>query len=248
MKQTKSENFTSICWAILIALAIRTIIFEPYSIPSGSMKPNFLIGDYLFVSKYKYGISNTSIIFEPNLIKDRILDFEKPQRGDVIVFKPKHDQYGGFMDRIFGINYIKRLVGMPGDEIQVKSGVLHINGKSVDRKPAGTFTDPDDGTILNKYMETLPNNVSYYILEENDDNSWDNTGIYKVPEGHYFFMGDNRDRSADSRFMNGPIGFVPYDKLVGKAEMIIFSNPESIINITNFPMNFNSDRFFMKVK
>lgn len=248
MKQSKSENLMSILWAILIALIIRTVIFEPYSIPSGSMKPNFLIGDYLFVSKYQYGISNTSIIFEPPLIKGRILEFKNPQRGDVIVFKPKHDHYRGFMDRVFGINYIKRLIGMPGDEIQVKSGILYINGKAVDRKADGTFTDPDDGTILNRYIETLPNDVSYYILEENDDNTWDNTEVYKVPAGHYFFMGDNRDRSGDSRLMNGPIGFVPYDKLVGKAEMIIFSNPKSIVNLIDFPTSFDSDRFFKKVK
>ena len=245
--QSKLENFMSIIWAILIALLIRTVIFEPYSIPSGSMKPNFLVGDYLFVSKYQYGISNTSILFEPNLIKDRVLEFNQPERGEVIVFKPTHDHYASFMDRVFGINYIKRLIGLPGDEIQVKEGILYINGKMVDRKEAGTFTDTD-GSVLKRYVETLPNNASYYVLEKSDDNPWDNTGVYKVPAGHYFFMGDNRDHSIDSRFMNGPIGFVPHDKLVGRAEMVIFSNPESIINITKFPFNFNPTRFFVKVK
>ncbi len=210
------------------------------------MKPNFLIGDYIFVSKYQYGISNTSILFEPNLIKDRILEFKQPQRGEVVVFKPKHD-YGSFTDRIFGTNYIKRLIGLPGDEIQVKSGILYINGKMVDRKESGTFTDTN-GSILKRYIETLPNNTSHYILEESDNGPADNTEVYKVPEGHYFFMGDNRDHSIDSRFMSGPIGFVPHDKLIGRAEMIIFSNPESIINILKFVTGFNPERFFVKVK
>lgn len=241
------ENVMSILWALLIALLIRTIIFEPYSIPSGSMKPNFLVGDYLFVSKFQYGLSNTSILFEPNLIKKRILEFKQPERGEVIVFKPEHKHYNGLSDRILGINYIKRLIGLPGDEIQVKEGIVYINGKMLERKRAGTFTDTD-GSVLKKYIETMPNGVSYEILEESDDNPWDNTGIYKVPAGHYFFMGDNRDHSIDSRFTSGPIGFVPYDKLVGRAEMIVFSNKESIINISRFPFSFIPGRFFIMVK
>lgn len=246
-EKTKFENFISIVWAILIALAIRTLIFEPFSIPSGSMKPNFLVGDYLFVSKYPYGFSNTSILLEPNMIKDRILEFEKPKPGEVIVFKPSHDHYEAFIDRVMGINYIKRLIGMPGDKIQVKSGILYINNEPVKRKEAGIFVDTD-GSVLKKYIETLPNNVSYFILEESDNKPWDNTEIYIVPEGHYFFMGDNRDHSIDSRFMNGPIGYVPCDKLVGRAEMIIFSNPKSLLNLLEWPFSFNAGRFFVKVK
>ena len=129
----------------------------------------------------------------------------------------------------------------------MQKGILYINGKPVDRKEAGTFTDTD-GSVLKRYIETLPNNASYSILEENDDQPWDNTGVYKVPAGHYFFMGDNRDHSIDSRFINGAIGFVPHNKLVGRAEMIIFSNPKSIINITQWPFNFNPARFFVRVK
>lgn len=235
----KLESFVSILSAIFIALVIRTIIFEPFSIPSGSMKPNFLIGDYLFVSKYPYGISNASLLFEPNIIKDRIFEIDQPQRGEVIVFKSPYDRY---------TNYIKRLIGLPGDRIQVKAGILYINDQMVPRKEAGTFTDPNDGNVLKRYIETLPNNISYYIIEDNKGSPADNTKVYTVPEGHYFFMGDNRDHSADSRFGDHPIGFVPHDKLIGRAEMVIFSNPESIINLPKFLMGFNGNRLFQRIK
>lgn len=245
-KESFFDNCMSIFLALLIALLIRTIIFEPYSIPSGSMKPNFLVGDYLFVSKYRYGFSNTSILFEPDLIEDRILDIHKPQRGDVVVFKPDHSYYSNMLDRLLGVNYIKRLIGLPGDKVQVKEGVVYINGERIERKEDGVFVDTD-GSVLKKYVETLPDGKSYAVLEESDDNAWDNTGVYVVPEGHYFFMGDNRDHSIDSRFLKGPIGFVPYDKIIGKAEIVIFSNPRSILDIFRFPFAFNKDRFFVLV-
>ena len=238
MKNKKKSEWLSVLGAILIALLIRTIVFEPYSIPTGSMKPNFLVGDYLFVSKYPYGISNASLPLEPNIFEGRTLEIDKPQRGEVIVFKSSNSRY---------INYIKRLIGLPGDEIQVIEGVLYINGKMVERKEAGTFTDTD-GSILKQYIETLPNGVSYYVLDDIPDYPFDNTKIYKVPEGHYFFMGDNRDHSADSRTGGRPIGFVPYDKLIGRAEMIIFSNPESIVYIWKWLFDFNKERFFTRVK
>lgn len=233
------ESFISLLIAVLIAILIRTVIFEPFSIPSSSMKPNFLIGDYLFVSKYQYGISNASLLFEPNLINGRILEFEQPQRGEVIVFKSPYDRY---------TNYIKRLIGMPGDEIQVKDGIVYINGQMVPKQEAGTFTDPDDGTIMQKYIETLPNGVSYYIIEDPKGSPADNTKIFKVPSGHYFMMGDNRDHSADSRFGDYPIGYVASDKLIGRAEMVMFSNPVSIINLPKWLFSFNVNRFFERIK
>ncbi|MEK6734874.1 MAG: signal peptidase I [Pseudomonadota bacterium] len=238
MTKSKFKTFLSFFYAVLIALLIRTIVFEPYSIPTGSMKPNFLVGDYLFVSKYKYGISNSSFPLDPPLIDGRILVLDKPQRGDVIVFKSPHERW---------TNYIKRLIGMPGDEIQLINGVVYINGTPADRKEEGTFTDTD-GSVLQRYKETLPNGVSYYIAQENTYGSWSNTQVYKVPEGHYFFLGDNRDHSTDSRFGEYPIGFVPYKKLIGKAEEIIFSNPESIIYIWRWIFAFNKDRLFIRVK
>jgi signal peptidase I len=235
---TKAETWRSVFWAILIAMTIRTVVFEPYSIPSGSMKPNFLVGDYLFVSKYHYGISNASLPFDPPIMNGRLLELNKPERGEVIVFKSSKNR---------GINYIKRLIGMPGDEIQVIEGLLYINGKMVERSEAGTFTDTD-GSILKRYIETLPNGVSYYVLDEISNHTLDNTQVFKVPEGHYFFMGDNRDNSLDSRTNGHPIGFVPYDKFIGRAEMIIFSNPESIIYPWRWVLDFNKDRFFVWVK
>jgi len=232
------ESSLSLLGAIIIALLIRTVIFEPFSIPSGSMKPNFLIGDYLYVSKYPYGISNSSFLFEPYFINGRIFEFEKPQRGEVIVFKSSYDRT---------TNYIKRLIGLPGDEIQVKDNILYINGVMVPRKEAGTFKDPDDGTVLNRYVETLPNNVSYYIIENPKGSIADNTKVYKVPEGHYFMMGDNRDHSVDSRFGNYPIGFVPHNKLIGRAEMVIFSNQESMIYFFKWLTDFDFHRFFKRI-
>jgi signal peptidase I len=238
MKKTKLESALSILLAVLIALAIRTIVFEPYSIPSGSMKPNFLVGDYLFVSKYRYGISNASFPFCPNLINGRILELTQPKRGEAIVFKSSHDRF---------TNYIKRLIGLPGDEIQIKSGVIYINGQMVERKEAGEFVDTD-GSTLKRYIETLPNGISYYVLDDMPDNRFDNTGIYKVPERHYFFMGDNRDHSLDSRAGDVPIGFVPHDKLIGRAEIVIFSNPESILFLWRWLFDFNMERFLVPVK
>lgn len=233
------DTAISIFWAVLIAMFIRTVIFEPFSIPSGSMKPNFLIGDYLFVSKYQYGISNASLPFDPYLFNGRLFEYSKPEPGEVVVFKSPHDRY---------TNYIKRLIGLPGDEVQVKGGILYINGDMVPREAAGTFKDPDDGSVLKRYIETLPNGVSYYVIEDDRGSAADNTIIYKVPEGHYFFMGDNRDHSADSRFGDHPIGFVPYEKLMGKAEMVIFSNPASIINLPEWLTSFDTERFFTRVK
>ncbi len=202
------------------------------------MKPNFLVGDYLFVSKYPYGISNASFPFEPSLFKGRIGKLTTPKRGEVIVFKSDTNR---------AINYIKRLVGLPGDEIQMIQGRLYINGNIVPQKEAGIFVD-SDGKEIKRYIETLPNGVSYYVLDETDFHPLDNTKAFKVPEGHYFFLGDNRDNSADSRTNGHPIGFVPYDKFIGRAEMIMFSNTEHLPYIWKWIINFRTDRFFTRVK
>lgn len=231
------KNILSISWAILIALLIRTFIFEPYSIPSGSMKPNFLVGDYLFVSKYRYGAGNASFPLSPDLISGRILKYTDPKAGEVIVFKTPTDRY---------TNYIKRLVGLPGDEIQVIDGILYINGEEIKREEAGEFKDTD-GHVLKRYKETLPNGTSYYVLDDFSNGMLDNTEVFKVPSEHYFFMGDNRDHSADSRTSGRPIGFVPSSEIIGRAEMVIFSNPNSMLDIMKWPFSFNKDRFFEKV-
>ena len=210
------ENVKTIVYAGLIAIGIRTIAFEPFNIPSGSMIPTLLIGDYLFVSKYSYGYSRYSLPFSPNLFNGRILG-RTPERGDVAVFKfPRDNQ----------TDYIKRIVGLPGDRIQMKSGQLFINGTVVPRRPAGDFTAEEQGarTVARKYVETLPNGRQHELLKMYDEGGLNTTAEFKVPDNHLFAMGDNRDNSSDSRVMDrSGVGFVPIENLVGRAEFIFFS-------------------------
>jgi signal peptidase I len=208
------ENIKTILYAGLIAIGIRTVLFEPFNIPSGSMIPTLLVGDYLFVSKYSYGYSKHSLPLSPPIFSGRIFG-RLPDRGDVAVFKLPRD---GSTD------YIKRIVGLPGDRIQVIRGVLHINGQPVKREPRGTFVAEGDGPRVQalRYTETLPNGRRHSILEESDNGPLDNTPEFLVPAGHVFAMGDNRDNSLDSRVMNA-VGFVPLENLVGRAEFLFFS-------------------------
>jgi signal peptidase I len=227
------ENIKTIVYAGLIAVVVRTVAFEPFNIPSGSMIPTLLVGDYLFVSKYSYGYSRYSLPFSPPLFSGRILG-SLPRRGDVAVFKYPRDN---------STDYIKRIVGLPGDRIQVKQGQLWINGEMCPRVPVGTYEANDGGIrmALAEYQETLPGSngmppVKHHILKATDgiENSRrpgfdpnrefdpNNTPEYVVPPNHVFAMGDNRDNSADSRFMNG-VGFVPVENLVGRAEILFFS-------------------------
>lgn len=208
------ELFKAMAMAGLIALVIRTFLFEPFNIPSGSMFPTLLVGDYLFVEKYSYGYSKYSFPLDPPLFKGRILEREV-KRGDVAVFRqPPHPQ----------IDYIKRIVGLPGDTIEVREGQLYINGKAVPREYLGTeqMADSISTTFFMKYNETLPNGVKHHIYEISDSESLDNTPVFTVPEGHYFAMGDNRDQSQDSR-VEYEVGFVPAENLVGRAGFLFFS-------------------------
>ncbi len=220
------ETVKTILIAVLIALVVRTFAYEPFNIPSGSMKSTLLIGDYLFVSKYAYGYSRYSFdLFGWDLVppslgaeKDRVL-FDEPERGDVVVFKLPRDNQ---------TDYIKRIVGLPGDRIQVKGGVLIINGEAVKRERVGDFVETNAyGTShrVARFMETLPNGRRYQTLDIDFQGSHDNTDVYVVPEGHYFAMGDNRDNSLDSRVdaNHGGVGFIPAENLVGRAEIIFFS-------------------------
>jgi signal peptidase I len=213
------EFFKVIIQAGLIALVVRTLLFQPFNIPSGSMIPTLLIGDFLFVSKYSYGYSNHSLPFSPPLFQGRIL-FSPPKRGDVVVFKLPRD---GQTD------YIKRVIGLPGDTIQMKDGRLYINGTMVPREPIAKVRTEDlfgHERDVPTYEETLPGGVKHTIIEiEGDTGFYDNTGVYTVPAGDYFMMGDNRDNSTDSRVPpdQGGVGYVPADDLVGRAEMIFFS-------------------------
>jgi signal peptidase I len=199
-------------YAVAIALVIRTLAFEPFNIPSGSMRPTLLEGDYLFVSKYSYGYSRHSLPFSLPLISGRVF-FHEPDRGDVAVFKQPLDNK---------TDYIKRIIGLPGDRIQVKGGRLYINGEAVIRQRIEDFLQPGLGNTVHRatqYIEILPNNRRHLILEETDNGSADDTRAFTVPAGFYFVMGDNRDNSNDSRI----IGPVPKENLVGRAEILFFS-------------------------
>ena len=198
-----------------IAFTFRSFAFEPFNIPSGSMLPTLLVGDFLFVSKYSYGYSKYSFPGSLDLFSGRIGGSE-PERGDVAVFRwPKNTS----------IDYIKRVVGLPGDTIQVRAGRLYINGALVPREHVGTYEDADERGVVSRmhmYIETLPNGVKHNILERSDSDPFDNTGVFVVPPGHFFAMGDNRDNSQDSRAVSS-VGYVPMENLVGRAEFMFFS-------------------------
>ena len=208
------ESLKTVVYAGLIAIGIRTVAFEPFNIPSGSMIPTLLVGDYLFVSKYSYGYSRYSLPFGPGLFEGRILG-SLPKRGDVAVFKLPRDT---------SQDYIKRVIGLPGDRIQVRNGILNLNGQPVRREFLGPYVAEGDGPrmTVRLFREILPNDVSHLIIEQTDDGPLDNTPEFRVPDGHVFTMGDNRDNSLDSRVPNA-VGFVPVENLVGRAEFIFFS-------------------------
>ena len=206
------ETIRTVIYAVIIALGVRTFAYEPFNIPSGSMIPTLVIGDFLFVSKFSYGYSRHSLPFSLPLFSERLLA-DDPERGDVIVFKLPSDNE---------TDYIKRLIGLPGDRVQVKGGLLHINGQPVERE----FVGLRDARGSKEYIETRPNGRKHLIWEDSDTGHYDNTAEYRVPDGHYFFMGDNRDHSSDSRAM-GSVGFVPFENLVGRAEFLFFSHDGS---------------------
>ncbi|HVG52038.1 MAG TPA: signal peptidase I, partial [Xanthobacteraceae bacterium] len=210
------ETIRVVVHALIIALVIRTFLFQPFNIPSGSMMNTLLIGDFLFVSKFSYGYSRFSFPFSPPLFSGRIPGSWTPDRGDVVVFRlPREDS----------TDYIKRLIGLPGDRIQMIDGLLHINGTPVKRERVADWTDPDNRVTVKRWRETLPNGVSYETLDLQDRGMLDNTPVFTVPAGNYFMMGDNRDNSTDSRVPTerSGVGFVPFENIVGKAQIIFFS-------------------------
>ncbi len=231
------DNVKTIFWALLLAMVIRFAIAQPFRIPSGSMQPTLLVGDYIVVTKWSYGYSKFSLSplnFGP---PGRILG-NLPTRGDIVVFRP-----GNAEDK----DFVKRLIGLPGDKIQVIDSVLHINGEPVKRELLGvrSFTEADGHTHdVRQYLETLPNGVKYVTFDEKLTEG-DDTQTYEVPEGHYMMMGDNRDNSADSRYEMGGFGFVPYDHLVGKAQFVFvsFDHTTSLIKPWTLITGFRGDRF-----
>ena len=213
----KFEFIKTIVIAGALALGFRSLLFEPFNIPSGSMIPTLLVGDYLFVSKYSYGYSRYSFPFGIAPFDGRIFE-TPPERGDVAVFRQPQNE---------SVAFIKRIVGLPGDRIQVTDGILRINDVAVNRVRKG-FATASDGYNVTRfavYEETLPNGKSYLIQERSDDDVLDNTNVFLVPEGHYFMMGDNRDNSRDSRTTS--VGMVPAENLIGRAERLFFSHNSS---------------------
>jgi signal peptidase I len=219
-KEGAGEFFKTVFWAGLLALGIHSFLFEPFYIPSGSMVPTLQVGDYLFINKFAYGYSRYSFPFAPKLFSGRI--FGHPiKRGDVVVFVPPG---------IPGEDFVKRVIGLPGDKIQVSNGVLLINGVPVQVQDAGAYTDTSSGfpTLGRAYAETLPNGVTHNILrfpdqEQGEEYFANNTGVYTVPPDDLFMMGDSRDNSEDSRFPVGPVGYVPQANVLGPAQLIFFS-------------------------
>ena len=236
------DNIKTILGALLIAIIIRSLIFQPFYIPSSSMEPTLLIGDRIFVSKYEYGYSKHSFPFSPNIYSKRKF-YNQPIMGDLVVFKTPSDNR---------TDYIKRLIGLPGDEIQFINGTIFINDKEIIRK---SILQPNKvrcgkSTIdVNSFEETLPNGRKY-IASYNSLGTLQNTKKFKVPNNHFFLLGDNRDCSKDSRYLDS-VGYVNYINLVGKAKIIFFSNDtikSSLLKFWNIKDSFRSNRIFMKIE
>ena len=222
-KQSSSSGIVDTLKTLLIAGAIalgfRSLVAEPFNIPSGSMIPSLLVGDYLFVTKYSYGYSRYSFPFGLAPIDGRLFGGDStPQRGQVAVFRLPSDT---------SVDYIKRVIGVPGDRIQVRQGVLHINGQPVERRLVGNGRQVSSGggQMTTLYQETLPGGLTHLIQEISDRQTFDNTPEYVVPAGHYFMMGDNRDNSRDSR--SSSVGFVPLENFIGEARFLFFSHDSS---------------------
>jgi signal peptidase I len=245
------ETIKVIIQALLIAFFVRTFLYQPFNIPSASMYPTLKIGDYLFVSKLSYGYGKYSFNFSfgvagsewihccPIDFPGRVVLADTPKRGDIAVFKLPTDT---------NIDYIKRVIGLPGDRIQMQDGVLHINGAAIPKVRVEDYIDPSGeglGAPIAQYEETLPNGVAYRVLDTTAVSEADTTQEYVVPDGHYFMMGDNRDNSQDSRYLEH-VGYVPVENFMGRADIIFFSiSPDSsIFEVWNWPFSIRWSRFF----
>ena len=239
-KNSFLSNIKSISLAILIALLIRSFIAEPFNIPSGSMKPNLLVGDFIFVSKWSYGFSRHSLPFSIPLIPNKIFS-KGPNRGDIVVFKTPEDNR---------TDYIKRVIGIPGDKIKITDGTIYLNGNKIIKEKMEDFIDNDRNVTKKRvrmYKEYF-DNYEIEVLDITDNGIADNTQLFSVPEGHFFVMGDNRDNSQDSRFIN-IVGFIPFENLVGKAQIVFFSLENSrFLEIWKWPRAIRTERIFKSIK
>jgi len=237
------ENARTLIIAFILAITFRSFAFEPFHIPSGSMKNTLLVGDYLFVSKYSYGYSRYSFPMGLPLFKGRIMEFNPPKRGDVVVFRYPQNPH---------IDFIKRLMGLPGDKIQLKEGIVYINGEPLKRKQLPDYADDENKNnvkSVSSFAETLPEGKVINILKQYKLGPADDTQLYVVPPGHYFMMGDNRDNSHDSRFLED-VGYVPEENLVGRAEMIFFSTDgdAKLNDPSTWFSAMRPDRFFKRIE
>ena len=236
------DNLKTLLIALFIAVIIRSLFFQPFYIPSSSMEPTLLVGDRIFVSKYTYGYSKHSFPFSPPIIKNRIF-YSKPEYGDLVVFKTPSDNRTDF---------IKRLIGFPGDEIQLKDGDLFVNNEIVLKKKKQNRNDircANNEIEVSEYVEELNSKINYNVVYRTSG-SMNNTDVYKVPEEHFFFLGDNRDCSSDSRFLSN-VGYVHQNNLVGKARVIFFSNDTkigSVLKFWNWDKSLRTKRFFKIIK
>ncbi len=235
------DNVKTLFYALIIAILIRSLFFQPFYIPSSSMEPSLLVGDRIFVSKYDYGYSKHSFPFSPGIFSDRLF-YNEPKQGDLVVFKTPADNR---------TDYIKRLIGLPGDVIQFKKGEIFINDEKIKRQKIELFKKINCGNTdfeVISYEETLPNGIKHLAVYSSEM-SLQNTDKFKVPKNHFFLMGDNRDCSRDSRFLSD-VGYVNYINLVGKAKYIFFSNDTKIspiMKIWNINKSFRLNRLFKKL-
>jgi signal peptidase I len=241
------EMVKVIVQAVILATVFRIFLFQPFNIPSGSMKQTLLVGDYLFVSKFSYGYSRYSFPWGIIPFDGRIFGSE-PKRGDVVVFRLPRDN---------SIDYIKRVIGLPGDQIIVRDGTVYINNQAAPQTPAGEYVGPEESFQAKpRYEETLPNGVKHYVLHWQRESDLDNAGPFEVPAGHYFMMGDNRDDSLDSRVppTHRGVGYVPNQNLIGRAEIIFFSaatdNPQAFRPTSpwTWPFDIRWTRFFNLIR
>ena len=241
IKNIVLDNIKTLIYALFIAILLRSLLYQPFYIPSSSMEPTLLVGDRLFVSKFAYGYSKHSFPFSPPIYKKRLF-FKEPQRGDLVVFKTPSDNR---------TDYIKRLIGMPGDTLQFINGDIYLNKKKITKSKINESMNIRCGKInfpVKIYEETLPNGVKYKAVY-NSAGTLQNTDVYTVPDNNYFLLGDNRDCSKDSRFLS-EVGYVNKLNLVGKAELIFFSNDtlkSSVLQFWNWKDSFRFERTFKKL-